>query len=628
MAPDGLWVTDIQGPHSGRNPPAPSTAHTPARGVTDIQGPQSGRHPPAPSTPYIPARGVTDINVHGSVFNPAEPSTSPPTSAQTSLRRELSQWIHHPGVAAAFVAKGVKSLYPWQAGALECGEDGSNLVYCAPTSGGKSLVAEILMIRRMHAWKTATQHHIRQQAARGRGGRPVQRPPIRALMVLPFVSIVNEKTVHLSQVLAPMGCSVKGYGGTESGCALSKKVGPASNGVGYHHAGLFGAERNCVEAGFRSGAILVLTATTTLAAGVNLPARRVILRGLWQGAGPVSRSTYLQMIGRAGRAGQSAVGESFIIGKGPPHAARGDWPQEVADAAAEEVDAATAHMVSDPKRGLPLELCLSKIMHAATPGNPGGPRPQIICMSATMRGLDSMCSWLDARLFMTNFRPVLLTEFAVFAGKVYQKRSISEMSAATTEAARKKKAAAKSAISEVGFVNAKNAKVKKGNMDKVEPFIELRELPESCSSRDKDGLVHLVANGVGYHHAGLFGAERNCVEAGFRSGAILVLTATTTLAAGVNLPARRVILRGLWQGAGPVSRSTYLQMIGRAGRAGQSAVGESFIIGKGPPHAARGDWPQEVADAAAEEVDAATNTRVTAGGPLYWHTAEVPGASK
>jgi replicative superfamily II helicase len=71
-----------------------------------------------------------------------------------------------------------------------------------------------------------------------------------------------------------------------------------------------------VERAYRCGAVSVITATSTLAAGVNLPARRVILRSLHQGIGPVSRSQYLQMVGRAGRAGHSAVGESFLIGKG------------------------------------------------------------------------------------------------------------------------------------------------------------------------------------------------------------------------------------------------------------------------------------------------------------------------
>ena len=51
----------------------------------------------------------------------------------------------------AYEAKGLKELYPWQAAALESGADGSNLVYCAPTSGGKTVVAEILMIRKLLA---------------------------------------------------------------------------------------------------------------------------------------------------------------------------------------------------------------------------------------------------------------------------------------------------------------------------------------------------------------------------------------------------------------------------------------------------------------------------------------------
>ena len=68
---------------------------------------------------------------------------SPRVAATLALLSALS--------AQAFAAKGVQKIYPWQAAALECGEDSSNLVYCAPTSGGKSLVADVLMIKRLIA---------------------------------------------------------------------------------------------------------------------------------------------------------------------------------------------------------------------------------------------------------------------------------------------------------------------------------------------------------------------------------------------------------------------------------------------------------------------------------------------
>lgn len=78
------------------------------------------------------------------------------------------------------------NLYEWQAEALtQPGVlEGRNLVYCAPTSGGKSLVAEILALRRLYATGKA------------------------ALLVLPFVSLCAEKAAHWEKILEPLGYKV------------------------------------------------------------------------------------------------------------------------------------------------------------------------------------------------------------------------------------------------------------------------------------------------------------------------------------------------------------------------------------------------------------------------------------
>lgn len=59
---------------------------------------------------------------------------------------------------------------------------------------------------------------------------------------------------------------------------------------------------------------------------------------------------------------------------------------------------------------------------------------------------------------------------------------------------------------------------------------------------DKE-LRELISSGVGFHHAGLDLHDRSQIEYLFSQGLISVITATSTLAVGVNLPAHLVVLK-------------------------------------------------------------------------------------
>ena len=104
------------------------------------------------------------------------------------------------------------------------------------------------------------------------------------------------------------------------------------------------------------------------------------------------------------------------------------------------------------------------------------------------------------------------------------------------------------------------------------------ELTSAAEGAPDAELVGMISRGVAYHHAGLSGSERAVIERGFRSGALKALTATTTLAAGVNLPARRVVIRHALTGRAALLAAQYRQMAGRAGRTGQTDAGEAFLI--------------------------------------------------
>ena len=75
-----------------------------------------------------------------------------------------------------------------------------------------------------------------------------------------------------------------------------------------------------MEQGFRESRIKVIASTPTLAAGLNLPARRVLIRSYkryeyGRGMAPIPVIEYRQMAGRAGRPGLDPYGESFLLAK-------------------------------------------------------------------------------------------------------------------------------------------------------------------------------------------------------------------------------------------------------------------------------------------------------------------------
>lgn len=91
-------------------------------------------------------------------------------------------------------------------------------------------------------------------------------------------------------------------------------------------------------------------------------------------------------------------------------------------------------------------------------------------------------------------------------------------------------------------------------------------------------LPSAVKFGIMYHHGGLTVEERSVIESAFRSRTILFLFCTTTLAAGVNLPARRVIIHEPKSGKDLIPVSRYHQMTGRAGRYGLDDSGDSVLL--------------------------------------------------
>lgn len=237
------------------------------------------------------------------------------------------------------------------------------------------------------------------------------------------------------------------------------------------------------------------------------------------------------------------------------------------------------HLLGDPERGPKLEMVLSSCLYL-------NPDISIISLSATISNGEEMSKWLRSDLVRSDFRPVPLRYGIINGNKIeYTDGGMEEVN---------NKHYLDQIISEdvenggqvLVFVNSRSraenlAKEVSGITGKY-VFLEdgLIDLGDD-SDRYQEMLKTLMRRGVSFHHAGLSTKERESVEKLFRERYIKALIATPTLAAGVNLPARTVVVRDMSRYMGGysqyVKRIEIMQMLGRAGRPKYDTEGRALL---------------------------------------------------
>ena len=205
---------------------------------------------------------------------------------------------------------------------------------------------------------------------------------------------------------------------------------------------------------------------------------------------------------------------------------------------------------------------------------------QIIALSATIGMPDLLAEWLDCELVHSTDRPVPLVS-KIFPTKD-KKKAIRDFVMTTVQAngqavvfMRTRREA------EVGAVDL-SFHVSKQLMSKERSEIDSNlDSIENWNVSVPSELRTLIHDGVAYHHAGLNASARRLVERLFRRGLVRVIFATTTLAAGMDLPARTVLITST---RSPADYQSYLssnhvhQMLGRAGRPGKDKRGFGIIL--------------------------------------------------
>ncbi len=267
-----------------------------------------------------------------------------------------------------------------------------------------------------------------------------------------------------------------------------------------------------------------------------------------------------------------------------------EWIDEIGLVISDEI-----HLIGDDSRGPTLEMILTQLKELEH-------KPQILGLSATITNSDEIANWLGCNLVNNEWRPVPLSEGVYDGGLVTMSDGTTFEVANTIRGTpidlgvQCVQEGGQSLIFAETRMRSKSLATKA--VEVIEQLLEKKELDELekiskkiLTNNEQTDLVKtlaiLVKKGVAFHHAGLNQTCRQIIETEFRKGTIKLLSSTPTLAAGVNLPARRVVISNINRynakiGANrPISVLEYKQLCGRAGRPQYDKYGESIVVGNG-----------------------------------------------
>jgi helicase len=291
-----------------------------------------------------------------------------------------------------------------------------------------------------------------------------------------------------------------------------------------------------------------------------------------------------------------------------------DWVDDLACVVVDEV-----HLLGAESRGPTLEVTLANLDRRA-------PGVQIVALSATVDNPGEIADWLDATLIESTWRPIdlrtgvsdgrrirfddgsmpeidppespnaadgdLAGQSAGSAGSAVDSPAdaASEMTDETPDSTETTAALVAEAVANGGqclaFVSSRTEAEQLADRLAVETLTTAAGVAREVRSLDGTEMGRRLADclrdGVAFHHAGLTNDHRAAVETAFRERDLAVICATPTLAAGVNVPARRVVVRDQQRYTG--SGTEWLpvlevhQMCGRAGRPHLDPYGEAVLV--------------------------------------------------